>query len=277
MKVYNIGLIGRGKMGKAFQGEIEKSNKFNLVKIFSKRDIRKKKQNIIKFFRSNIFDLIIITSPVDSHYQYLNYAMKNKKHIIVEKPLVENFNELKKLSKLNRNFKQKIMIHHNDILNFEKFKIFKKSYKYSKKIEMVYGKKDIKNSTKKPYFDWLPHPLALIVKYFGFPKKFKILNYSKIKKESGFFEELKIEFSFKRLKIYLMFSNFLKNKTKKIFIFKNVKKEIYDGYKKKNQRSIKLLLEKFYKKNKINEISLFFKSYDLLFKIEKNIEKRIIN
>ena len=277
MKVYNIGLIGRGKMGKAFQGEIEKSNKFNLVKIFSKRDIRKKKQNIRKFFRSNIFDLIIITSPVDSHYQYLNYAMKNKKHIIVEKPLVENFNELKKLSKLNRNFKQKIMIHHNDILNFEKYKIFKKSYKNSKKIEMIYGKKDIKNSTKKPYFDWLPHPLALIVKYFGFPKKFKILNYSKIKKESGFFEELKIEFSFKRLKIYLMFSNFLKNKTKKIFIFKNVKKEIYDGYKKKNQRSIKLLLEKFYKKNKINEISLFFKSYDLLFRIKKDIERRKIN
>ena len=264
-------------MGKAFQGEIEKSKKFNLVKIFSKRDIRKKKQSIRKFFRSNIFDLIIITSPVDSHYKYLNYAMKNKKNIIVEKPLVKNFNELKKLSKLNRNFKQKIMIHHNDILNFEKFKIFKKSYKDSKKIEMVYGKKDIKNSTKKPYFDWLPHPLALIVKYFGFPKKFKILNYSKIKKKSGFFEELKIEFSFKRLKIYLMFSNFLKNKTKKIFIFKNVKKEIYDGYKKKNQRSIKLLLEKFYKQNKINEISLFFKTYDLLFKIEKDIEKRIIN
>ena len=277
MKVYNIGLIGRGKMGKAFQREIEKSNKFNLVKIFSKRDIRKKKQDIRKFFRSNIFDLIIITSPVDSHYQYLNYAMKNKKHIIVEKPLVENSNELKKLSKLNKNFKQKIMIHHNDILNFEKFKIFKKSYKDSKKIEMVYGKKDIKNSTKKPYFDWLPHPLALIVKYFGFPKKFKILNYSKIKKKSGFFEELKIEFSFKRLKIYLMFSNFLKNKTKKIFIFKNVKKEIYDGYKKKNQRSIKLLLEKFYKKNKINEISLFFKSYDLLFRIKKDIERRKIN
>ena len=277
MKIYNIGLIGRGKMGKAFQGEIEKSNKFNLVKIFSKRDIRKKKQNIRKFFRLNIFDLIIITSPVDSHYQYLNYAMKNKKHIIVEKPLVENFNELKKLSKLNRNFKQKIMIHHNDILNFEKFKIFKKSYKDSKKIEMIYGKKDIKNSTKKPYFDWLPHPLALIVKYFGFPKKFKILNYSKTKKESGLFEELKIEFSFKRLQIYLMFSNFLKNKTKKIFIFKNVKKEIYDGYKKKNQRSIKLLLEKFYKKNKINEISLFFKSYDLLFRIKKDIERRKIN
>ena len=273
MKVYNIGLIGRGKMGKAFQGEIEKSNKFNLVKIFSKRDIRKKKQNIRKFFRSNIFDLIIITSPVDSHYQYLNYAMKNKKHIIVEKPLVENFNELKKLSKLNRNFKQKIMIHHNDILNFEKYKIFKKDYKNSKKIEMIYGKKDMKNSTKKPYFDWLPHPLALIVKYFGFPKKFKILNYSKTKKESGLFEELKIEFSFKRLQIYLMFSNFLKNKTKKIFIFKNVKKEIYDGYKKKNRRTVKILLEKFYKETKINELSTFYGTYKLLFKIDSKLKK----
>ena len=84
MKVYNIGLIGRGKMGKAFQGEIEKSNKFNLVKIFSKRDIRKKKQNIRKFFRSNAFDLIIITSPVDSHYKYINYAMKNRKNEVIK-------------------------------------------------------------------------------------------------------------------------------------------------------------------------------------------------
>ena len=56
-----------------------------------------------------------------------------------------------------------------------------------------------------------------------------------------------------------------------------LKKKYMMDTKKKNQRSIKLLLEKFYKKDKINEISLFFKTYDLLFKIEKNIEKRIIN
>ena len=92
MKVYNIGLIGRGKMGKAFQGEIEKSNKFNLVKIFSKRDIQNKKQNIKKFFKSNVLDLIIITSPVESHYKYLNYAIKYKKNIIFQN-LHENLNQ----------------------------------------------------------------------------------------------------------------------------------------------------------------------------------------
>ena len=90
-------------------------------------------------------------------------------------------------------------------------------------------------------------------------------------------EDLKIEFLFNNFKIFIFFSNFLKKRTKKIFISKNNKKEIYDGYKKKNRRSIKLLLEKFYKKNKINEISLFFKSYDLLFRIKKDIERRKIN
>ena len=59
MKVYNIGLIGRGKMGKAFQGEIEKSNKFNLVKIFSKRDIRKKKNRILENFLDQIYLILL--------------------------------------------------------------------------------------------------------------------------------------------------------------------------------------------------------------------------
>jgi len=273
MRVYNIGLIGRGKMSKAFQKEIKKSKKFNLIKIISKRNMNKKSQNIKKFFESNKFNLIIITSPVASHYEYLRYAIKKKKNIIVEKPLVENFNELKKIYKLNRNFKQKIMIHHNDVLNFEKFKIFKDNFKKLKKIEMIYGKNDVTNTYNKPFFDWLPHPLALMIKYFGLPKKFNILKFSRNKKKDRILEDLKIEFLFNNLKIFIIFSNFLKKRTKKIFIFKNIKKEIYDGYKKKNRRTIKILLEKFYKKDKINEISSVFKTYKLLFKIDKKLLK----
>tara|TARA_B100001059_G_scaffold214273_1_gene230881 strand:- start:366 stop:1193 length:828 start_codon:yes stop_codon:yes gene_type:complete len=272
MRTYNIGLIGRGKMGKSFQKEIKKSNKFNIIKIISKRDITKKNQKIKDFFKSNKFNLVIITSPVSSHFKYLRYAIKHNKNIIVEKPLVENFNELKKLYKLNKNFKQKIMIHHNDVLNFEKFKIFKNSYKKLKKIEMIYGKNEITNNYTRPFFDWLPHPLALMVKYFGYPKKFNILKYSKNKVKNKILEELQIEFLFGDLKIFITFSNFLKNKTKKIFIFNSLKKEIYDGYKKKNRRSIKILLEKFYKEDKINEILLFFKTYKLLFKIDNKIK-----
>ena len=241
MKIYNIGLIGRGKMSKAFQREIKKTNKYNIVKIISKRNILDKKQKIKKFFESDKCNLIIITSPVSSHFEYLTLAIKNKKNIIVEKPLVENLDQLKKIYSLTRNFKKKIMIHHNDVLNFEKFKILKNSYKKSKNIEMIYGKKEIINSYKKPFFDWLPHPLALIIKYFGYPQKFNILKFSRKKDLNKIIEDLKIEFLFHNLKIFIIFSNFLKKRTKKIFIYNKTKKEIYDGYKKKNRRTIKIL------------------------------------
>ena len=96
-KKYNVGLIGRGKMGKIFKKEIQNSKKFNLIKIISNRDIIKKSQIIKNFFESKKLNLIIITSPVNSHFKYLNYAIRNKKNIITEKPLVENFNQLQKL------------------------------------------------------------------------------------------------------------------------------------------------------------------------------------
>ena len=54
------------------------------------------------------------------------------------------------------------MIHHNDILNFEKFKILKNNHKKLKKVEMVYGKNEIINSYKKPFFDWLFHICNLV-------------------------------------------------------------------------------------------------------------------
>ena len=273
MKIYNVGLIGRGKMSKNFQKEIKKSNKFNLVKIISRRDIIGNRQNIKKFFESDKYNLVIIASPVKSHFKYLSLAIKNKKDIIVEKPLVENLNELRKIKVLNRNYKQKIMIHHNDILNFEKFKILKKIHKKLKKVEMVYGKNEIINSYKKPFFDWLPHPLALMVKYFGYPKKFNIIKFLRKKRGTKVLEDLKIEFLFNNFKIFIFFSNFLKKRTKKIFISKNNKKEIYDGYKKKNRRTVKILLEKFYKETKINELSTFYGTYKLLFKIDSKIKK----
>ena len=49
---------------------------------------------------------------------------------------------------------------------------------------MIYGKNEITNNYKKPFFDWLPHPLALMVKYFGYPKKFTILKYYRKKEKN---------------------------------------------------------------------------------------------
>ena len=168
------------------------------------------------------------------------------------------------------------MIHHNDVLNLEKMNFINNlnNLKKIKKIEMFYGKKEFLNSYKKPFFDWLPHPLSVIINFFGEPKNFKIVKYIKKKNKNLILERLKIMFNFNNFNIFLNFSNNLKVSSKKIIIYENKKNKVYDGYKKNNQKSVKLLLDKFYKINKINDINTNLKVYELLFKIDKKLLRR---
>lgn len=273
MKILNVGLIGYGKMGKIYIKEINNNNNFRIEKVLNYKNLKKKPYLIQKFFNSKKIDLFIISSPINTHFKYLYNAFKAKKNIIIEKPLVENSGQLKKLIHLNKNYKKKVMIHHNDVLNLEKINFIKhlRDHKKIKKIEMFYGKKELVNSYKKPFFDWLPHPLSFIINFLGEPKNFKVVEYKKKIKKNLIIEKLQIVFNFDNFQIFLNFSNNLKIPSKKIIIHKNNENNVYDGYKKNNQRSIKLLLDKFYKENKINDIDTNLKVYKLLFKIEKKL------
>ena len=276
MKTFNVGLIGYGKMGKIYAKEIKKKKEFKIVDILEHKNILKNPDVIKKFFKSKKINLFIISSPISTHFKYLQHAYKEKKDIIIEKPLVENNNQLKKLKLLNKDYKKKVMIHHNDLLNFENMN-FIGNLSDCKKIEMFYGKKELVNSYKKPFFDWLPHPLSIIINFIGEPKKFKILKYTKKVTNNLVLEELKLIFNFSNFQIFLNFSNDLKSPSKKIILYKNNKNKIYNGYAKKNQKTIKLLLDKFYKVNKINDIDANLKVYELLFKIKKQLQKKYTN
>ena len=277
MKTFNVGLVGYGKMGKIFAKEIKKKSQFKLVDILTKKKIKNGSRKINDFFNSKNINLFIIASPIETHLKYLKLAYKANKNIIIEKPVVKDLDQLKQLSKINKNHKKKIAIHHNDVLNFEKFKVLNKFFKFKNinKIKMIYGKNEKVNSYKKPFIDWLPHPLALIINFFGLPKKFHIINYSKKIKKGLVSEKLELAFDLNYFTIFVEFSNNLNVPTKKVIIYNKSKKEIYNGYNKKNQKTVKLLLEKFYSKNKINDISSNLKMYELLFKIEDHLSKKI--
>ena len=275
MKKFNVGLVGYGKMGKIYIKEINKNKNFQIIEILRYKNFKNEANRIKNFFNSKKINLFIITSPIKTHFKYLKYAYKAKKNIIVEKPLVENLSQLKKLIEINKKFSKKVMIHHNDVLNFEKLKIAKKINNNDniKKIEMFYGKNEIINKYKDPFIDWLPHPLAIIVNFFDKIKKFKILNYSRTLKKKIVKEELRIVFDLKNFKIFINFSNNFKNPQKKIIIYKKNQNLFYDGYKKQNQKSVKLLLEKFNKISRINDVNSNIKVYKLLFKIKKLLKK----
>ena len=276
MKKFNVGLIGYGKMGKIYIKEINKNKNFKIIEILRHKNFKKETNTIKNFFNSKKINLFIISSPIRTHFKYLKYAYKAKKNIIVEKPLVENLSQLKKLIKINKNFPKKIMIHHNDVLNFEKLKIAKKINNNDniKKVEMFYGKNEIINKYKDPFFDWLPHPLAIIINFFNRIKKYKILNYSRSLKKKTIKEELRIVFDVKNFKIFVNFSNNFNSPQKKIMIYKKNRNLFYDGYKKQNQKSVKLLLEKFNKTSRINDVNSNIEVYELLFKIKKLLKKK---
>ena len=276
MKTFNVGLVGYGKMGKIYAKEIRKKKEFKIVDILEHKNILKNPNVTKKFFKSKKINLFIISSPINTHFKYLQLAYEGGKNIIIEKPLVENHNQFKKLKLLNKDYNKKIMIHHNDLLNLENIS-FMENLNDCKKIEMFYGKKELVNSYKKPFFDWLPHPLSIIINLIGEPKKFKIIKYKKTVTNNLIIEKLKLIFNFNNFQIFLNFSNDLKSPSKKIIVYKNNKKKIYDGYAKKNQKTIKLLLDKFYNVNKINDVNTNLKVYQLLFKIKKLLQKKQAN
>ena len=71
--------------------------------------------------------------------------------------------------------------------------------------------------------------------------------------------------------MYVNFSNDLNQPIKKIIFYYKKKKYIYDGYKTKNKRTVKLLLEKFYRCKTINDINNNFNVYKLLFRISNKL------
>lgn len=272
MKNINVGIIGYGKMGKIYAKEINDNKKFKLIDIITKKKINQNNKLLNLFFKKKI-DLVIVASPIETHFNYLKLAIKNNKNIILEKPIVKNYNQLKKIFYLTKNYKKKIFIHHNDILNLERLNFFKKKnyLQKIKRVEMNYGNyKDYINIS--PHIDWLPHPISIIENFFGKPNDFKIIKYKKKLKNKKVYEKLKLFFKFSNFYIDVLISNKLREPCKKILFYLKNYKFKYDGYQKKNQKTIKILLENFNKKKQNNDIKKYYNTYLTIFSLNNKLK-----
>ena len=115
--------------------------------------------------------------------------------------------------------------------------------------------------------------LAIITNLFGKPNKFKILKYKKMKTKSKIIEYLDLSFTLNNFEVFLYFSNNFNKPSKKVIFYENKKIKIYDGYSKKNQSTVKILLEKYCNSKYINDLNSNIDTYKLLFQIEKKLLK----
>lgn len=300
----NVGLIGYGRYGKKYYKSLKQNKSFKIIKI-----LRKSKKNINNlftndkksFFNIKIINLYIIASPANTHYEYLKYATNKKKNIIIEKPLVGKLKEYLDIKNTIKDYKKIILINHTDLyMNaYRNLKLYLNKTGKINFVKLYFGKKDhyfIKNINNKynlPHFEWLPHPLAIIIDIFK-DQNYKLNILEKRKTiEEKLIQDLKVILTGKNVNIEINFSNNYKKSRRDIIISGSKLCLVYKGYNKrklylkKNNRSlfiksediepIKNLLNSFIiqyneKKNYKDDKKIILSSSKYLFKITNNLK-----
>lgn len=117
-----VGLIGYGLAGKVFHSPlIQNHSGYEILSVYtSKTDEVKLQmpnvevvQNIDKIIRNPEIDLVINCAPNEFHYEYTFEALKNNKHVVVEKPFVNNIAEGEALIKLAKEQDKILSVFHN--------------------------------------------------------------------------------------------------------------------------------------------------------------------
>ncbi len=138
MKRINWGIIGLGNIANHHLKSFEKSLNCKLKGIASRNlgNLKKFKKKINlddKFCFNNYedlikqseIDIIYITLPNSYHYEWINKCIDYNKHVLVEKPITENFFQLEKI-------KNKLLQKKSNVLIYEGF-----MYKYHSQIKKV--------------------------------------------------------------------------------------------------------------------------------------------
>ena len=132
MRELNYGFLGYKNHSKKLLDIFLKKTKGHYYIYIHKKNLLNKFKNSELIFYTNDLklikkcDVIIISSPSKTHYNYLKYFKNNSKYIFCEKPGVVNKAEMKKLEKFKLNEKKMIYFNFNYI--------FSNYYNYLKKI-----------------------------------------------------------------------------------------------------------------------------------------------
>lgn len=111
----NIGVIGLNNHAARIINILDKSINADCNYIY----YPKKTENSEKRITKNLSDLIshcegiIIASPTNTHYKYLELLIEYKGYILVEKPITASLTETKKIQKFTLERKKKIAINYN--------------------------------------------------------------------------------------------------------------------------------------------------------------------
>lgn len=283
-----FGIIGNGSIAKKHINLIKKKFPNAEINVLAHKKKFKSKFDLRIFYKDKTFfkinyDFIFICNPSIRHVEYIKKCLKYKiKNIFVEKPLSDNFNDIKKLIKEYPDVKKKVLVGYVLLFN----KLFIKTLKLikQKKLGEIISATIVCNSNFKKWrkdtkfyktvsanknlgggvLNELSHEINYAINLFGPVKKVFAKLYYKDKKKIDVESEAKIICSSKKNFNFGIFINFLSNQEdryceiigtkanlfldfKNKLLYLNKKKILYDTKKNNDQMydcQLKFLINK---------------------------------
>lgn len=125
MDKVNIAVIGTGKMGQFHLNVINQINTINLTGIYDTNSEQAK--NVSEKYNTKSFnsieeaieksEAVIIASPTTFHFEIASLAIKNGRHVLVEKPMTETYEQAKKIEELLSDHKVIFQVGHVERFN----------------------------------------------------------------------------------------------------------------------------------------------------------------
>lgn len=166
MKTLNFALIGRGKFGKNYERLLQEIPGISLKAI-----VTASSGNLKSVLQNPKIDCVVIATPPKTHFAIAKAAIEAGKNVLLEKPMVLNIKEAKKLkgavNKSRKTFMVGFQYLYNDYLNY-----LKNNLASLGKIIAVRSEHLISPKRKGAdiFWDVAPHPLS-IFQYLFNPKK----------------------------------------------------------------------------------------------------------
>ena len=117
-----IGVLGAGHLGKIHINLLKEISAFELVGFYDPDQSKADQIKDVKYFSSmdelmDVCDVIDIVTPTVNHYECAVKALRNSKHIFIEKPLANTIQEAKDMMGLAEEANVKVQVGHVERFN----------------------------------------------------------------------------------------------------------------------------------------------------------------
>ena len=196
MRKINISIIGYGYWGPKLARNFNNSNYFKVISVvetLKKNQIKAKKdfplaqilKNYKDIFKQKKINLVVISSPTKTHYKIAKFALENKTHVLVEKPISTSLSEVKILENIARKNNLKLFVDYpflfSGSINYVKKLIDKKKYGSLISIESFREKAPIRNDCN-VIWDLTVHDISILIYLIKkIPQSFKSTKIKTIK------------------------------------------------------------------------------------------------